>query len=120
MPSPSTQFLEIARSPTPGTTHRSSGVSLAGSSRALASLVTVHCLRRHDFIPTGPGQHKTHLSLLRHVARASFDIPQNMSEMSCLMYLDFEQVLLHDAVSQPVRRRWVVAVVTQDQDDVLS
>lgn len=43
-----------------------------------------------------------------------------MSGMSCFMYLDFEQVLPHDAVSQPVRRRWVVVVVTQDQDDVLS
>lgn len=43
-----------------------------------------------------------------------------MSEMSCFMYLDFEQVLPHDAVSQPVRRRWVVVVVTQDQGDVLS
>lgn len=40
--------------------------------------------------------------------------------MSCFMYLDFEQVLPLGAVSQPVRRRWVVAVVTQDQDDVLS
>lgn len=40
----------------------------------LASLVTVHCLRQNDFIPTGPGQHKTYLTLFRHVARASFDI----------------------------------------------
>lgn len=43
-----------------------------------------------------------------------------MSEMSCFMYFDFDQVLPHDAASQPVRRRWVVTVVTQDQDDVLS
>lgn len=42
----------------------------------LASFVTVHCLRQHDFIPTGPGQHKTWLPLLRHVARASFDVPR--------------------------------------------
>lgn len=40
--------------------------------------------------------------------------------MSYFMYLDFEQVLPHDAGSQPVRRGWVVAVVTQDQGDVLS
>lgn len=39
----------------------------------LASLVTVHCLRQNDFIPTGPGQHKTYLGLFQHVARASFD-----------------------------------------------
>lgn len=43
-----------------------------------------------------------------------------MSEMISIKYLDFEQVLPHDAPSQPVRHRWVVAVVTQDQDDVLS
>lgn len=43
-----------------------------------------------------------------------------MSEMSCFMYLDFEQVLPHEDASRPVRRRWVVTVVTQDQDDVLS
>lgn len=40
----------------------------------LASTVTVHCLRQHDFIPAGPGQHKTELSPRPHTARASFDI----------------------------------------------
>lgn len=40
--------------------------------------------------------------------------------MGCSMYLDFEQVPPHEGVDLPVKRRWVVAVVTQNQDDVLS
>lgn len=87
----------------------------------LASTVTVHCLRQHDFIPAGPGQHKTELPLRPHHRESLIRYLLYISEMISIMYLDFEQVLPHDAPSQPVRLIWVVVVVmTQDQDDVLS
>lgn len=86
----------------------------------LAAIVTAHCLTQHDFI--------------RHRARATQDLVattltsceslirrlQEMSEITCLLYLDFDEVLSHGTVSQSVRCRWVVMAVTQDQDDVLS
>lgn len=71
----------------------------------LASTVTVHCLRQHDFIPrraraaqdraVTPPTHRE--SLIRYLPC--------MSEMMPIMYLDFGQVLPHDAPSQPVRRK---------------
>lgn len=86
----------------------------------LAAIVTAHCLTQHDFI--------------RHRARATQDLVattstsreslirrlQEMSEITCLLYLDFDEVLSHGTVSHSVRCRGVVMAVTQDQDDVLS